>query len=804
MASPEQADIAAIFAQASLLHQQGRLKDAAALYQHVLRADPVHFDAHHMLGLLYAQQGAFLEAVKEIGHALKVDPKNQQALSNFGNVLRALGQREEALLSYDAAISENRDDAVIWLNRGLLLAEMRRLPDAIASYDRAIAIASDHGEAMLARATALGEMGEMDAALAACDRTIAVRPKLAEAFNLRGSLLWRMGRADAALDGFNAALSLAPNHAEFLNNRGLALAALGRGQDALENFDAALAVQPRHAEAWTNRGNALTSLQRFEEALESHDRALQLRPGYAQALNNKGAALVALQKFDDALKAYDMALTEQPANGKVRYNRGVALGHMQRFADALAEFEAVLATDPRHPLALSAAANAALNLCDWPKVKLLDDAIARAVRGNSAVIAPFTLLGYSDDPALHLACARAWLADKGAQGQKSWIGPVSRGHEKLRIAYVSSDFGDHPVAYQLAALLEQHDRADFEIHGVCLGVDDGSAIRARLIKACDQFHDVHLMSDQDASALLRRLEIDIAVDLNGHTQYARPGLMAGRPAPVQVNWLGYPATTGSSSMDYVLADARALPLTDQPLYSERIVHLPDSYFAPGDPPSATPAPTRQDEGLPDSAVVFGCFNQSWKIGEALFDVWMRLLQEIPASVLWLKDHPADVKARLEQHARSCGVDSSRLVWAKRRARERHLARLALADLMLDTLPYNAHATASDALWAGVPVVTCAGQAFAGRVASSLLDAAGLRELIAQTLADYESLALKLARDPQRRAALRETLVRNRGHAPFFDSRRHTRMMEAAFRQMWRHAQSGAAPKGFAVTLEAAL
>jgi predicted O-linked N-acetylglucosamine transferase (SPINDLY family) len=278
--------------------------------------------------------------------------------------------------------------------------------------------------------------------------------------------------------------------------------------------------------------------------------------------------------------------------------------------------------------------------------------------------------------------------------------------------------------------------------------------------------------------------------------------MAARPAPVQVNWLGYPSTTGSSSVDYVIADASVLPLADQPQYSEMIVHLPDSYFASGDPPGDAAVPLRQDEDLPGDAVVFGCFNQSWKIHEKLFDVWMRLLWEIPASVLWLKDHPAEVKARLEQHARSRGVDSSRLVWAKRATRERHLARLALADLMLDTLPYNAHATASDALWAGVPVLTCKGTGFPGRVGSSLLNAAGLPELIAPTLADYESLALELARDPQRRVALREALVRNRGHMPFFDSRRHARMMEAAFRQMWRRAQSGVAPKGFAVTLEA--
>lgn len=802
MATQGPAEIAAAFAQAGLLHQQGRLKEAAPLYQRVLQADPAHFEAHHMLGLLRAQQGDFLEAVKAIGHALKVNPRNQQALSNFGNVLRALGQREEALASYDAAISENRDDAVIWFNRGLLLAEMRRWPEAAESHERALAIAPGHGEAMFARAAALAEMGRLDDALVACDAAVAARPASADAFNLRGSLLWRAGRADAALDAFNVALSIAPNHAEFLNNRGLALAAMGRGDDALDSFDAALAAQPQHVEALNNRGNALAGLQRFEEALQSYDRALALRPDHIEALNNKGAALVALQRFDEAITTYDAALARHPVAGKVRYNRGVALAQMQRFAEALAEFEMVLAGHPRHPHALSAAANAALNLCDWPKVRLFGDRIARAVADNSAVIAPFTLLGYSDDPALHLQCAKAWLAQKGVQGQRPWHGAVLPAHDKLRVAYVSSDFGDHPVGHQLAALLEQHDRSGFEIHGISLGGDDGSAIRARLVKACDHFHDAWPLSDRDAAALLRRHRIDIAVDLNGHTQYARPGLFAMRPAPVQVSWLGYPSTTGLAAIDYVIADARALPLVSQPHYSEMIVHLPDSYFAPGDAPATAVVVTRQQEGVPEGAVVFCCFNQSWKIREEVFDIWMRLLREMPESVLWLREHPPEARARLQAEAQARGVDAGRLIWAKRATRQRHQARLALADLMLDTLPYNAHATASDALRAGVPVITCQGKGFAGRVASSLLHAAGLPELVVATLADYERLALELARDANARTALRDKLAHNRARMPFFDSRRHARMMEAAFRQMWRAARDGGPAKGFAVTLEA--
>jgi predicted O-linked N-acetylglucosamine transferase (SPINDLY family) len=676
------------------------------------------------------------------------------------------------------------------------------LPEAVASYDRAIAVAPGHGEALFARAAALSDMARLDDALAACDAAIAVRPDKAEGFNLRGSLLWRSGRYDAALDAFNMALSIAPGNADFLNNRGLALTALERHEESLKNYDSALAVRAGNVGALINRGNALASLQRFEEALESHERALALRPGHPDALVNKGAVLVALQRFDEALEVYDAALKHQPSHGKARFNRGVALGHMQRFTEALAEFEAVLNEDPRHPHALSAAAGAALNLCDWPRVGQFSDKIARAVLDGTALIAPFTMLGYSDDASLHLKCARAWLGAGNMQWRGAWHETLARGHDRLRVAYVSSDFGAHPVGWQIAALLERHDRSGFEVHGVSLGPDDGSEIRSRLVAACDHFHDVHLMNDRDAASLLRRLEIDIAVDLNGHTQYARPGLFAARPAPVQMNWLGYPSTIGSAAMDYIVADAATLPFADQPNFSEMIVHLPDSYFAPGDPPPAATMPTREDEGLPRDGIVFSCFNQSWKIREAQFDVWMRLLRDVPQSVLWLKEHPAEVRAFLEREAQSRGIAAERLIWAKRVDRQRHLTRLGLADMMLDTLPYNGHATACDALWACVPVVTCTGRAFAGRVAASLLNAAGLPELAADTLADYESLALKLARDPAALRDIRERLSNNRAVMPFFDSVRHARMLEAAYRQMWRNAQAGAQPKGFALTLEA--
>jgi len=791
---PKPVDIQATFSRAAALHQQGKLKEAAPLYQRILWADPAHFDAHHMLGVLRAQQGRYVDAVKSIGQALKLDGKSELALLNFGNVLKALGQPEEALLSYEAALAVNQNAAVTWYNRGLVLWDLRRLVDAVTSHDRALALDPNHAEAFLGRAAALRDLGRAEEALASCDAAIAVRPEMAEAFHVRGVLLWRLKRFDAALDSYNMALSIRPQSAEILNNRGLVLSGLERNEEALQSYDAAIALKPDYAEALNNRGNALAGLQRHDAALKSYDAAIATNPDYAEAMNNKGAVFVAQQEFDAALASYAAVLQRNPASGNTHYHRGAALGHLQRFEEALADFEAALAFSPGHPYALSGAANAALNLCDWPRVAEFSGRIVRAIEDQKAVIAPFTLLGYSANPSLQLRCAQIYLQDKGAQCRGR--GSLGHQHEKLRIAYVSADFCDHPVAHQIVNLLEQHDRSAFEIHGVSLGPDDGSAIRARLVQATDHFHDVRLINDREAIRLLRGFEIDIAVDLTGHSQNGRPGLFAGRAAPVQVSYLGYPGTTGSGCMDYILADPIVAPTSDQPFYSEAIVHLPDSYFVTDSRRAVSAAPARRDCGLPDSGVVFCCFNQNWKITAAVFGVWMRLLHAAPGSVLWLRDCSPAARSNLQREAAAHGIAGERLVFAGRVDFEQHLARLPLADMVLDTLPYNAHATASDALWAGVPVVTCAGQAFAGRVAASLLHAAGVPELVTTTLADYQDLALKLARDPDALAALKDRLARGRVTAPLFDTARTTRHVEAAYRQML--AQCGAPPAGFAV------
>jgi predicted O-linked N-acetylglucosamine transferase (SPINDLY family) len=379
-----------------------------------------------------------------------------------------------------------------------------------------------------------------------------------------------------------------------------------------------------------------------------------------------------------------------------------------------------------------------------------------------------------------------------------WTGALWR-HDKIRIAYLASGFHGHPTGYLSAELIENHDRSRFEVLAISTGPDDGSDIRTRLVRAFDQFHDVRDKNDREVAALIHDLQVDIVIDRSGYTANARSDILACRPAPIQASYIGFPGTLGAEFYDYVIADRIVLPFDQQAFYTEKIVHLPDSYLVTNSTLAiAESIPARREAGLPERGSVFCCFNNDYKITPPIFDIWMRLLRRIDGSVLWLyRSNPAAEK-NLRKEAAARGVDPARLVFADRLKLDQHLARHRLADLCLDTLPYNAHTTASDALWAGLPLVTCRGRAFAGRVAASLLHAIGVSELVTENLEDYEGLALRLATEPALLGKFRERLQQNRLAYPLFDNARYARHIEAAYTRMWETWQRGERPQSFAV------
>lgn len=686
------------------------------------------------------------------------------------------------------------------LQRAFALYRHRRLVEAEGLYREILETNPDQADALHMLGVIELERGRCEQAAKLIGAALRVAPNVAGAHFHLGLALAALGRHADALASFDNALALAPGLAVGHYRRGNALQKLGRLDEAVASYQRALAVEPDHVETLNNCGLVLSSLHRQAEALACFDKALALKSDNVFAHNNRGLALAKLGRHAEAVASYDKALALMPGYANALYNRGNARRRLGRLVEAIADYDAVLTIAPAHAHAPGALTEAAMHDCDWRRIATLLESLHAGMRAGRLTIAPLALLGLDLEPQQQAAGIHKYVREEiGAGPRTAWSG-ARRRPDKLRVAYLSSDFREHAVSHLTAELYERHDRRRFEVIGVSFGPDDSSAMRRRLVAAFDRFHDVRLEGDRQIADLLRAIEVDIAVDLNGHTESARPGILARRPAPVQATWLGYPGTTGLDHIDYVIADRIVVPFREQPSYTERIVHLPDCCLAHDSTRTVAPRlPGRAEVGLPEDAFVFCCFNQSYKMSAPVFAVWMRLLRQVSGSVLWLAAMTENAMLNLRREAEAHGIDPARLVFAPRMRRvEDHLARHRHAGLFLDTLPYNAHTTAVDALWAGVPVVSCAGRTFAGRVAASVLDAAGLPELATTSLADYEALALRLARDPQELGAVRRRLADNRATCALFDADRFRRHMEAAFTAMWDIWQRGESPRSFAV------
>jgi predicted O-linked N-acetylglucosamine transferase (SPINDLY family) len=643
-------------------------------------------------------------------------------------------------------------------------------------------------------ALCLARRGALAEALPLFETVVRGQPGNAGAHNNLGNVLSSLARHAEALASFDAAIAIDPHAAVAHGNRGNALKALGRYDEALASYASAIAVAPEHGRLRYNRGTMLMEIGRHAEALADLDRAVVLDPREPSYWLNRGSARFGLRRFAEALSDFDRAIELDRRKARAHAFRASCLREVGRPDDALAAFSTSLALEPDLPYVLGDWVMQKLVCCDWNG---LPDAIARVMRAidrGERASTPFALLALPSSREQQRACARAFVSSSpGAEPSVEWPrGGYS--HDRLRIGYFSADFHDHATAHLLAGVLEQHDRARFEITAFSFGPDAEDPWRRRIASAVERFVEVRNMADAEIAAHARALEIDIAVDLKGHTQHARMAIFAARAAPVQAGWLGYPSTTGARYIDYVIADRVLIPESHRESYDEKIAYLPHCY-QPNDSTKAMfpDATGREAAGLPATGFVFGCFNHSFKILPEIFDVWMRLLRAVERSVLWLleSNHAAVRNLRAEALAR--GIYPERLVFAPRVPLAAHLARHRHADLMLDTIPYNAHTTASDALWAGAPMVTCIGETFAGRVGASLLDAIGLPELIAADLAAYEALALELAREPARLAAVRAKLAANRTSMPLFDTVCFTRDLEALFATMVERQRAGTAP-----------
>lgn len=822
-------DTVSLFNEGYRLHQQGAFPQAESLYRKVLAHQPDQVEALHLLGILHAQRGRLAEAHETLSRATRSAPDTAAVWNNLGSIQFAMRQFEDALRSFERVAALNPAAPEAFYNQGNALRELGRHSEALACFDKAIALKPDYFEAIFNRGTILRLLGRREEALACDMRVIALQPDLVMAYNRQGLLLRELRRPDEALASFEKAIALKPDDAEAHNNRGLALSDLNRHDQALASFDKAIALAPDYAEAHNNRGVTLGECRRYDEALASYQQAIALNPRYAEAYNNCGTELNELGRYLEALAQFDMAIRLAPDYAEAHGNRGVALTHLRRYEEALASHDRCIALKPddaeaymnrgvaltslkRHDEAFASLdranslnpelpylpgtlLNAAMDICHWQGWEQTCQAVLNGIESGRRVTTPYPLLSIPAHP-LHLRrCAEGFIADKyPISDQPLWRGE-RYAHKRLRVGYFSSDFRDHPVTQLAAGLFEKHDRSQFEIFAFSFGPDTADAMRDRAVRAFDHFHDVRLETYTAVAELVRTLEIDIAVDLNGFTSDARTGIFARRPAPIQVNYLGYPGTMGATYIDYLIADGTILPDVHRDGYAEKIVFLPDSYQVNDGQRSISNPPTRAEAGLPETGFVFCCFNNNYKITPDVFNLWMRLLAQVEGSVLWLYEDKPAATMNLRREAEKRGVDAKRLIFAKRVALHAdHLARYQQADLFLDTFYFNAHTTASDALWAGLPVLTCLGDKLVGRVAASLLNAIGLPELIAGSPQEYEALAMRLATQPVLFAEIKNRLIRNRATHALFDTTRFTRQLEAAYFEIWERQQRGEIPE----------
>lgn len=720
-----------------------------------------------------------------VGHGIYLGDLFAQALQHFqaGRL-----QQAEASIRRLLAVNANHADGLHLL--GLIAARVGRYDAAVDLIGRAVAIRPDFPEAHYNLGRAYRDLGALDKAEACYRRALVLKSDFAEAHMNLGNALAEQNKLDEAVACHRRALAIKPDFAEAHYNLGRAYLGQGRPDEAIAACRNALAIKPNYAEADCILGNALSDKDMPNEAELCYRRALAVKPDLAEAHYNLGRVFLAQDRPADAIAACRNTLAIKPDHVEAHYNLGLALERLARPDEAVASLRRALDIKPDYLEALSLLVKLRQQECDWDG---LDADISRTLDlagSDVEAIPPFMALTLTASAELHLANARRWAERKFACIERRFVHQWPVEERRIRLGYFSADFHVHPVAYQMTELIERHDRSRFEVIGYSCGPGDGSEVRRRLQKAFDRFIDATELTDEDVARHIHTAGIDVLVDLTGYTKNARTRILASRPAPIQVNWLGYPGTMGADFMDYIIVDRFVAPPDHQAFFTEKLVHLPHC-FMPNDTTRhiAETTPTRAECGLPDEAFVFCCFSNPAKITPRFFSLWMDLLAALPGSVLWLRGEEA-ARRNLSKEAAARGIDPKRLVFAQRLPMAEHLARHRQADLFLDTLPYNAHATANDALWAGLPLLTLAGTSFPGRVAGSLLRAVGLPELVTASEEDYRAMALLLAREPALLGQYRQRLADNRAMAPLFEVRGFTRDIEAAYERMWQLWRNG--------------
>ncbi len=826
-------EIQLMLQQAIKAFESGNFDDADLKLKSVLRVDAKNFIALYIIGLIKASQSKYGEAADYLARAAQTQPNDASLQYNLAKALADSGNDKDALTHHKKAVALDPNNPGAWINYGLSTSNLGHYDEAIAHFERALGLKPDYAEAWSNKGTALYGFKRYDEAIAHFDKALSLKPDYAEAWSNKGNALNKLKRYIEAIAHYEQALSLKPNYAEAWFNKAATLHELKRYDEAIAHYDQVLSLRPDYVKAWFNKAATLHELKRYDEAIAHYDQALGLKPDYAEAWSNKGATLHELKRYVEAITHYDQALSLKSDFAEVWSNKGNALNKLKRSVEAITHYDKALSLQPDYAEAWSNKGatlhelkryheaivnyNSALSLrldidwvsgnllhtkmkiCSWSGLaeSLID--ISEKVMANKKVINPFQLLPLNDDSFLHKKSSEIFTQDKYSFNPLLGSIPKYSKRHKIRIGYFSADFRNHAVSALTAELFELHDKSKFEIIAFSFGIRDKSALHLRISRAFNQFIDVNGMSDLDVAKLSRELRIDVAVDLGGHTAGARTNIFAYRAAPIQVSYLGYLGTMGAEYMDYICADITLIPESLQKFYTEKIVYLPSYQVNDRKRHISEKKFTRAELSLPETGFIFCCFNNNYKILPATFDGWMRILKAVDGSTLFLYAENEWVEQNLKKEAKARGVDDGRLVFGKKMPSDEYLARYQACDLFLDTFPYNAGTTASDALWSELPIVTLMGKSFASRMAASILNAIGLPELITSTQEEYEALAIELALNPKKLADIKLKLANNRSITHLFNTPLFTKKIEAAYVKMYDHYQNNLQPEHLFIT-----
>ena len=803
----------------------GRLAEAVGKFKKVLSIKPEFAELHINVGVLLQELDKKEEALQHFEKAINIKPDSVEANNNLGNIFRDKNIIDKAIQYYKRAISLKPDYFEAIFNLGVIYQEQNQFKKALKIYKKALSYNPNYLEALNNIGVTYKELGKLNESVESLSKALLINPNYIEANYNLGATYLELQQYDSALKQYQASLSLNPQYAEAHNNLGIVFKEMSQLNDSEKSYRRALSINSNYAEAHNNLGNLLKLKGKPHDAINCYKKTLEINPLYFEAHNNLGITLMKIGKLSESVISFKTALSVKQNYKEAFNNLGISYNMLGMLNESKENYENAILIDPSYAEAYSNLGNLMIDLKDvdgavrnyeeayqlkpeiafnlgnllhtkmhlivWEKYKKYLNEIILKLNNKDKAIDPFSLLAIIDDPELHKKAAQIYIDDKYPLNlDLPKIGLYPR-HKKIRIGYFSPDFRVHPVANLTAELYETHDRSKFEVYAFSFGPDTGDEMNLRIKAGVDYFHDVQTMSHKEVASLSRSLELDIAIDLGGFTQDTRTEIFAMQAAPIQVNYLGYSSTMGADYMNYIIADKTLIPEDKKKYYSEKIVYLPDSFMVNDTKNKISKRVfTRQEVKLPEKGFVFSCFNHHYKITPSVFASWMKILSKVDGSVLWLSDGNTTGIENLKKEAKKNNIDESRLIIAPRLdLREDHLNRIKLADLFLDTLPYNAHATTSDALQVGLPVLTRIGASFASRVAASLISSVDMMELITESQEQYEELAIELATNTEKLKAIKDKLEVNLKNSPLYNTPLYTKQLEAAYLAMYERYQN---------------